>query len=94
MPVVRSRFGSASNPRDTGNVVMHRLDQIDDAGDPRDGQPVDATKIGSDARDFRVHAQAIPGCEVIEMACAVTLVSDGPRARWPASLIASAMVRT
>jgi hypothetical protein len=32
---------------DAGDAVMHRLDQVDDASDSVDGQPVEPAKIGS-----------------------------------------------
>ena len=45
--------------RDAGDVVMHRLDQVDDAGDAGDGQPVDPAKIGSVYPELLDHGQVI-----------------------------------
>ena len=46
-------LGPGEQSRDAGDLLMHRLDQVDHAGNAGDGQPVDAAKIGSSgALDF------------------------------------------
>jgi hypothetical protein len=45
--------------RDAGDAVMHPLDNVDDAGDAVDGEPVDPAEIGSDDRRVLHHGQAI-----------------------------------
>ena len=46
MPDVRSRW-LGDQARDAGDLLVHRLDQVDDPRDAGDGQPVGAAKVGS-----------------------------------------------
>ena len=51
--------GPADHPRDNCNLVMHRLDEVDDPGDGGDGQPVDPAKIGSSDTRHLDHGDVI-----------------------------------